>query len=129
MPDPVIEQLIVEHSRQAGIERCAISDDEILARCLFSMINEGARILQEGIAARPVDIDIVWLHGYGFPAWRGGPMFYADQVGVSNVYEAILRYQRRFGPDFWTPAPLLAELALAGRGFYPSAVTAPDIVC
>ena len=129
IPDPVIEQMIVEHSRQSGIERRAIGDEEIVERCLYSMINEGAKILRDGIAARPVDIDIVWLHGYGFPAWRGGPMFYADQVGVSNVYDAIMRFQDRFGPHFWAPAPLLAQLASAKAGFYPSTVTAPSIVC
>ncbi|MBV8211131.1 MAG: enoyl-CoA hydratase/isomerase family protein [Burkholderiaceae bacterium] len=127
--DPAIEQLIVEHSRRSGIERRPISDDEILERCLYSMINEGARILQEGVAARPVDVDMVWLHGYGFPAWRGGPMFHADRVGLAEVHAAILKWKERFGPDFWTPAPMLAELAATGRGFYPRSVTSPEITC
>jgi len=126
IPDPAIEQLIIDHSRQAGIARHAIGDEEILQRCLYSMINEGAKILGEGIAARPVDVDIVWLHGYGFPAWRGGPMFHADQLGLSNVYAAILRLRERFGPDFWTPAPLLSELASPGKRFYPSGATHGD---
>ncbi len=129
IPDPAIEQLIIEHARQAGIAWRAIDDEEILQRCLYSMINEGAKILTERVAARPVDVDIVWLHGYGFPAWRGGPMFHADQLGLANVHAAILRFSDRFGPDFWTPAPLLAELASAKKGFYPSAVTAPAIIC
>ena len=93
------------------------------------MINEGARILQEGVAARPVDVDMVWLHGYGFPPWRGGPMFHADRVGLAEVHAAILKWKERFGPDFWTPAPMLAELAASGRGFYPRSVTAPEIAC
>jgi 3-hydroxyacyl-CoA dehydrogenase len=118
VPDPVIEALIVEHSIQAGIERRVISDEEILERCLYSMINEGARILSEKIADRPEDIDTIWLHGYGFPASRGGPMRYADEVGVSRVLAVIRTFQERLGPDFWTPAPLLAELAAHGRGFY-----------
>ena len=129
IPDPVIERLIVEHSRRAGIARRAIGDDEIMERCLYSIINEGARILQEGVAARPVDVDMIWLHGYGFPAWRGGPMFHADRVGLAEVHAAILKWKERFGPDFWTPAPMLADLAAAGRGFYPRSITAPEITC
>ncbi|HEY2842230.1 MAG TPA: 3-hydroxyacyl-CoA dehydrogenase NAD-binding domain-containing protein [Bryobacteraceae bacterium] len=118
LPDPVIEQLIVEHSRQAGIERRVIGDQEIVERCLYSMINEGARILAEGVAARPLDVDMVWLHGYGFPAHRGGPMFYADQVGLDRVLEQIRLFENRLGADFWTAAPLLEKLADAGQGFY-----------
>ncbi len=127
--DPAIETLIVEHSRQAGIERRTICDEEIIERCLYAMVNEGAKILAEGVAARPVDIDMVWLHGYGFPRWRGGPMFWADQVGLAKVYETILGYRERFGPDFWTPAPLLEELARAGKGFYSAGRTQPTIIC
>jgi 3-hydroxyacyl-CoA dehydrogenase len=118
IPDAVIEQLIIEHSLQAGIERRVIGEQEIVERCLYSMINEGAKILSEGVAARPLDIDMVWLHGYGFPAHRGGPMFYADQIGLDRVVNQIRRFRERFGADFWTPAPLLEELANAGRGFY-----------
>jgi 3-hydroxyacyl-CoA dehydrogenase len=118
VPDPEVDNLIVEHSKQVGIERRTISDEEIIGRCLYAMINEGAKILQEGVAARPVDIDMVWIHGYGFPVYRGGPMFYADQVGLKAIYDTILKYRDRFGPDFWTPAPLLAELAESSKGFY-----------
>jgi 3-hydroxyacyl-CoA dehydrogenase len=118
IPDPAIEQLIVEHSRQAGIERRVIGDQEIVERCLYSMINEGAKILAEGVAARPLDVDMVWLHGYGFPAYRGGPMFYADQIGLDRVLEQIRIFQNRLGAEFWTPAPLLEELASSGQGFY-----------
>ncbi|MFL6621316.1 MAG: 3-hydroxyacyl-CoA dehydrogenase NAD-binding domain-containing protein [Sulfurifustaceae bacterium] len=117
-PDPLIEDLIVKHSQERGIERRRISDEEIIERALYSMINEGAKILEEGIAARPLDIDIVWIYGYGFPVYRGGPMFYADQIGLKTVYEAILKYQKQVGPEYWTPAPLLEKLAKAGKGFY-----------
>jgi 3-hydroxyacyl-CoA dehydrogenase len=129
IPDPVIEQLIVEHSHHAGIARRDISAQEILDRCLYAMSNEGAKILEEGMASPPVDIDMAWLHGDGFPAWRRGPMFYADQVVLPTVCEAILRYRDRFGDDFWSTAPLMEELARSGNGFFPSSVTAPTIVC
>jgi 3-hydroxyacyl-CoA dehydrogenase len=129
IPDPAIETLIVEHSRRQGTARRTIADEEIIERCLYSMVNEGARILAEGVAARPVDIDMVWLHGYGFPRWRGGPMFWADQVGLPKVLQAILGYRERLGPDFWTPAPLLQQRANCGAGFYPGATTHPSITC
>jgi 3-hydroxyacyl-CoA dehydrogenase len=82
------------------------------------MINEGAKILEEGVAARPHDIDIVWLTGFGFPVYLGGPMFYADQIGLKTVYDALLKYKETVGAEFFTPAPLLERLALAGKGFY-----------
>ncbi len=118
LADPVIERLIVDHSKEHGIVRRNIEQVEILERCLYSMINEAAKILQEGVAARAIDIDMVWLHGYGFPRYRGGPLFYADEVGVKNVFEAILKYRDQFGPDFWTPTPLLEEMAASGKSFY-----------
>ncbi len=117
IPDPEIEQLIVAHSKEIGMERRDISDEEILERCLYAMINEGAKILEEGIAARSLDIDIVWIYGYGFPVYRGGPMFYADQVGLDKVLAGIEKYRRRFGDDFWTPSPLLERLVKEGKGF------------
>jgi 3-hydroxyacyl-CoA dehydrogenase len=117
-PDPLIEELIVKHSQEVGIKRRAITDQEILERAIYSMINEGAKILEEGIAARPLDIDVVWIYGYGFPVYLGGPMFYADQVGLKKIYEAILKYQGIVGAEYWTPSPLLAKLAEDGKGFY-----------
>jgi 3-hydroxyacyl-CoA dehydrogenase len=117
-PDPHIEELIINHSRERGIPRREITDEEILERALYSMINEGAKILEEGIAARPADIDVVYLFGYGFPAYRGGPMFYADTVGLKTIYEAILKYRDLVGPEYWTPSPLLEELAKQGKGFH-----------
>jgi 3-hydroxyacyl-CoA dehydrogenase len=119
LPDPAVEALILAHSREQGFARRDIGDEEIVERCVVSMINEGAKILAEGVAARPVDIDMVWLHGYGFPRWRGGPMFHADQVGLDRILATVQRYRDRFGPDFWTPAPLLEELARSGGRFYP----------
>ncbi len=117
-PDPVIEEIIVNHSKEVGIKRRNISDQEILERAIYSMVNEGAKILEEGIAARPLDIDVVWMNGYGFPIYRGGPMFYADQIGLKKVYEAILKYKKEVGAEYWEPAPLLEKLAKEGKGFY-----------
>lgn len=117
-PDPLIEELIIKHSDEVGIKRRAVSDQEIIERALYSMINEGAKILKEGIAARPHDIDVVWIYGYGFPAYLGGPMFYADTVGLKKIYEAILKYNDTVGPEYWTPSPLLEKLANEGKGFY-----------
>jgi 3-hydroxyacyl-CoA dehydrogenase len=117
-PDPVIEELIVRHSKERGFTRRPISDQEILERSICSMINEGAKILEEGIVARPLDIDIVWIYGYGFPVYRGGPMFYADRIGLKTVYDTVLKYQRQIGDEYWKPAPLLEKLAGEGKGFY-----------
>lgn len=116
--DPQIDALILAHSSRRGITRREISDREILERCLYAMINEGAKLLEEGIVSRALDIDVVWLNGYGFPAYRGGPMFYADQIGLQTVYEGVLKYERELGSEYWTPSPLLAQLASEGRGFY-----------
>ena len=117
-PDPMIEELIIKHSQEVGIKRRVISDQEIIERAIYSMINEGAKILEEGIAARPLDIDVVWLYGYGFPIYLGGPMFYADTVGLKKVYDAILKYKDSVGSQYWEPSPLLAKLAKEGKGFY-----------
>lgn len=118
--DPVIERLILEHSEHAGIRRRAIGDEEILQRCIYSMVNEAARILEEGVVAGPADVDVVWLHGYGFPRWRGGPLYYADQVGLGEVLHAIRNLRDRLGGEYWCPAPLLEDLVSATRGFYTS---------
>ena len=116
IPDPEIEALIVKASKEAGIERRQISDQEILERCMYALVNEGAKILEEGIALRASDIDVVYLYGYGFPRYRGGPMFYADTVGLDKVYAAVKRFHERHG-HFWTPAPLLERLAREGGKF------------
>jgi 3-hydroxyacyl-CoA dehydrogenase len=117
-PDPEIEALIVAHSARVGIKRRDITDAEILERCLYSMVNEGARILDEGVASRPHDIDIVWIYGYGFPVYRGGPMFWADDVGLAAIRDAVLRYRSSVGAEYWEPAPLLERYVKEGRGFY-----------
>ncbi|HWA13494.1 MAG TPA: 3-hydroxyacyl-CoA dehydrogenase NAD-binding domain-containing protein [Burkholderiales bacterium] len=116
VPDPVVEDLIVRAAEEAGIERKPVSDQEILERCLYALVNEGARILEEGIALRASDIDIVYVYGYGFPRYRGGPMFYADTVGLDRVLETIKRFHATHG-EFWKPAPLLEKLVAEGRKF------------
>ena len=116
-PDPEVAALIEQTAREGGITRREISAEEIVERCIYALINEGAKVLQEGIALRAVDIDIVYLYGYGFPPWRGGPMFYADTVGLKNVLARIEEFQRRHGADLWQPAALLTRLAEAGETF------------
>ncbi len=101
---------------EAGIAQRQISTEEIADRCIYALANEGARILEEGFALRAVDIDIIYLNGYAFPAYRGGPMWYADTVGLKKVYERICEFQRQHG-DLWAPAPLLRQLAEQGRTF------------
>ncbi|MBX3278026.1 MAG: enoyl-CoA hydratase/isomerase family protein [Acidobacteria bacterium] len=115
-PDAEVEALIEETAAAAGIERRAITPEEIVERTIYALVNEGAMILEEGIALRAVDIDIIYINGYGFPAWRGGPMWYADAVGLQKVYERISEFHARFG-ELWTPAPLLKQLAEAGKTF------------
>ena len=116
-PDPEVAALIEESARAAGIERRKITREEIIDRAIFALVNEGARLLGEGIALRAVDIDIVYLYGYGFPSWRGGPMFYADTVGLGQVLTRVLEFENRHGSDLWAPAPLLQQLAEAGETF------------
>jgi 3-hydroxyacyl-CoA dehydrogenase len=116
-PDPHVEQLILATSERLGVTRRQIDRQEILERMVYPMINEGARVLDEGIAMRPGDIDVVWVYGYGWPVWRGGPMFYADQVGLATIAERLASYAERIGDDSLRPAPLLARLASEGRTF------------
>jgi len=118
IPDPVTEALITEYRAANGITPRKIRDDEVVERCIFALVNEGARILEEGIAARASDLDIVYLNGYGFPLHRGGPMLYADMVGLPNVVRALRRFAAEPGADAsWQPAPLLVKLADEGRNF------------
>jgi 3-hydroxyacyl-CoA dehydrogenase len=114
--DPELEQFLAAESARLGIRRRNIDRDEILERCLFSMVNEGARLLEKGIAMRPSDIDIVLLAGYGFPAEQGGPMFMADRIGLPAVAAAVQRWHAQLGA-WWEPAPLLLELASRGSTF------------
>jgi 3-hydroxyacyl-CoA dehydrogenase len=118
IPDPVTEQLITQYRADNGITARKVSDSEVVERCIYALVNEGARILEEGIAARASDIDLVYLNGYGFPAHRGGPMLYADTVGLANVVRALRRFAAEPGADAsWQPAPLLVKLADEGRTF------------
>jgi 3-hydroxyacyl-CoA dehydrogenase len=116
IPDPEVQTLIEETAKKAGIKRRDVSDAEILDRTLYALVNEGATILAEGIALRAVDIDMLYLLGYGFPAHRGGPMWYADTVGLKKVYDRVREFHEQHGP-LWTPSPLLKDLAESGRSF------------
>ncbi|MGN6285771.1 MAG: 3-hydroxyacyl-CoA dehydrogenase NAD-binding domain-containing protein [Afipia sp.] len=117
LPDPEVEKLIDETLAKLGLKRRQISDDEILERMVYPMINEGARILEEKIAARPSDIDVVWLYGYGWPIYRGGPMFYADQVGLKHIADRLSFYAKQTNDPSLEPAPLLKRLADEGKTF------------
>ncbi|MBV8146581.1 MAG: 3-hydroxyacyl-CoA dehydrogenase, partial [Gammaproteobacteria bacterium] len=114
--DPEVTALIEGVSRELGVRRRAIPDEEILERLLHPLVNEGARILEEGIAIRASDIDVVYVYGYGFPAWRGGPMFWAEQAGLTRVVETMRRLAPTHGAR-WGPAALLERLAREGSGF------------
>lgn len=114
--DPEVEALIEQTARAAGISRRTISKQEIIERCVYTLVNEGARILEEGYAQRAADIDVIYMTGYGFPAYRGGPMWYADTAGLKNVYDRVSEFHRRFGKR-WEPAPLLKRLAESGGTF------------
>jgi 3-hydroxyacyl-CoA dehydrogenase len=114
--DPALERFIVEESARMGLQRRPVSEEEILKRCLYGMVNEGARLLEQGIALRPSDIDIVYVTGYGFPAHQGGPMFMADRIGLDRVCADIQRLHAQHG-YWWQPAPLLEQLAREGRRF------------
>ncbi len=120
-PDPLVDDAIRREARQLGVEQRAITDEEIVERLIYSLINQGAYILEEKIAQRPGDIDIVFTTGYGFPVHRGGPMFYADQVGLDEVYASICKYRERtdneYNALYWKPAPLLERLARTAQGF------------
>jgi 3-hydroxyacyl-CoA dehydrogenase len=119
IPDPVVEEMVLKYSQEQGIARREISDEEIVQRCIYALVNEGAHILEEGIAARASDIDVVYLTGYAFPAFRGGPMFYADTVGLKDVAASMQKFARNKNadPKFWQPAGLLAKLAEADKTF------------
>src|SRR6267378_4886644 len=116
LPDPEVTQLVRKWAAEAGIPQRQISVEEIVERCLYALVNEGARILEEGYALRAVDIDVIYLNGYGFPAYRGGPMWYADTIGLKTVYERICEFEQQHG-EIWAPAPLLKQLAGQGKTF------------
>ena len=117
VPDPEVEQIIKEEAEKLGIQQREIDEAEILDRLVLPMINEGAKILDEGIAIRASDIDVIWVYGYGWPVYRGGPMFYADLRGVGAIRDRMLEFKDRFGGDAWEPAALLNKLADEGKSF------------
>jgi len=117
VPDLEVEKIIVDVATSMGITRRAITDEEILQRLLYPMVNEGAKILDEKIAIRASDIDVIWVYGYGWPVYRGGPMFWADSIGVRALRDRLLEFKQQSGDAFWTPAPLLDRLATEGKGF------------
>jgi len=117
IPDPEVEKIIVDVATSMGVTRRYISDEEILQRLLYPMVNEGAKILDEKIAIRASDIDVIWVYGYGWPVYRGGPMFWADSIGLRALRDRLLEFKKQSGDAFWTPAPLLDRLATEGKGF------------
>ena len=116
MLDPEVDKLIAQVRQKAGITPRQVSAEEIIDRTIYALVNEGARILEQGFALRAVDIDIIYINGYGFPAYRGGPMWYADTVGLQKVYDRVREFEQQHGA-LWTPAPLLAQLAKEGKKF------------
>jgi 3-hydroxyacyl-CoA dehydrogenase len=119
-PDPLIEQLADEEAKKRGITRRPIADAEILSRIMVALANEGARVLEDGYATRAGDIDVIYCYGFGYPRHHGGPMFYADTVGLPTVLGKVNEYRARFG-DYWTPAPRLERMVAEGRSFYGNA--------
>jgi 3-hydroxyacyl-CoA dehydrogenase len=120
IPDPSVDEVAADEAAKRGVTRRVVSDDEIIARIMTALANEGANVLEEGFAIRASDIDVVYVNGFGFPRHRGGPMFYADTVGLPTVLARVLEYRRQFG-DYWQPSPLLQKLASEGRGFHGDA--------
>ena len=116
-PEPIVEEIIKEFSEKMGKTRREFSKEEILQRCIYPMINEGAKILEEGMSYRPSDIDVVWVNGYGWPVYRGGPMYYADTIGLDKVMQRLKEFQEQDDDDFWEPAPLIKKLVAEGKGF------------
>jgi 3-hydroxyacyl-CoA dehydrogenase len=117
IPDPEVEKIISQYRKENNLQTRAISDEEIVERLIYALVNEGAKILEEGIALRASDIDMVYLTGYGFPPFRGGPMFYADTVGLSKVLSSIENFAKGYMGSVWKPAPLLVKLAKEGKTF------------
>jgi 3-hydroxyacyl-CoA dehydrogenase len=117
IPDPDVEELIRSVARESGIAQREITDDEIRKRCIYALVNEGANVVADGTAIRASDVDVVWVYGYAFPSWRGGPLRYAETTGLRAVYDDIVAFQKQHGV-YWTPSPLLAQLATSGGSFF-----------
>jgi 3-hydroxyacyl-CoA dehydrogenase len=116
IPDPQVDEMVERYARLDGIKPRLLGDEEILTRCMYPLINEAAAILEEGIAARAGDIDVIWVYGYGFPTFRGGPLRWADAIGLPAIVETMEKFERVHGAA-WTPAPLLRELASTNSSF------------
>jgi 3-hydroxyacyl-CoA dehydrogenase len=123
VPDPLIDELAQKAAAERGVERRTVTDEEIITRIMVALANEGANVLEEGMALRPGDIDVIYVNGFGFPRHRGGPMMYADAMGLPTVLARVNEYRARFG-DHWKASPLLERLAAAGKGFYEPAASA-----
>ena len=117
IPDPEVRAIIKAEAAKLGIEQREIPQQEIIERCIYGLVAEGTRVLEDGIAIRASDIDVVWMNGYGFPRYRGGPMHYAGQVGLDRVYARVCEFEKRFGPMYWQPPALLEKLARSGGQF------------
>ncbi len=116
--DPVVDDLLAAHRAKRGLPQREITDQEILERCLYAMVNEAAKILDEGAATRPGDIDVIWTNGFGWPSHLGGPMFWADQIGLPEVKKALEKYSGLVGEEYFKPAALIERLVSEGRGFF-----------
>ncbi|MXZ37871.1 MAG: 3-hydroxyacyl-CoA dehydrogenase, partial [Holophagales bacterium] len=116
-PDPEVLQIISDFGSAKGIAQREVGEEEILERCLYPMVNEGAKILEEGIAIRPSDVDVIWVNGYGWPVYRGGPMHWGDSVGLGKIADRMREFADQTGDDFWQPSALLADLASEGKSF------------
>jgi 3-hydroxyacyl-CoA dehydrogenase len=116
-PSDLVDKIVLEESARLGLSRRKVGDEEIVQRALYALINEGARLLEEGIALRASDIDVVYLTGYGFPDFRGGPLFYADTVGLPGILRTMREFAKGYQPDAWEAAPLLEQLAAEGKTF------------
>ncbi|HCU88856.1 MAG TPA: 3-hydroxyacyl-CoA dehydrogenase, partial [Gammaproteobacteria bacterium] len=117
MPDAEVAALAKIEAKALGVKQIEVTDEEIIERLFYPMINEGALILEEGIALRPSDIDVIYASGYGMARYRGGPMWYADTVGLKSVRDAMYKYRERYGDLYWSPASLLEDLVSAGKTF------------
>ena len=123
LPDPAIDALLAAHSSARGLTRRPFTEQEILERCLYAMVNEGAKLIGEGIVPRPDEVDVAMINGIGFPGYTGGPLWWADSIGLEKIVAAMRGFAAH-GGDEWIPAPLLAELAASGGRFYPGSAAA-----
>jgi len=117
--DPTVDAIAATAALRRGVTRHSITSEEIVDRTMAAVINEGANVLHEGLASRAGDIDVIYVHGFGFPRYRGGPMFYGDTIGLAVLRDRIAAYRAQFG-EYWRPSPLIEQLAASGREFTSS---------